>query len=96
MVDNVTGSLSLALAAVGSITSVRVYCRKRPQIQFSVCLLAAPPAGLGRSFGPDAALASLTLGGLLGLSGLLRWGLGSRGCRGLLGGAVGRRRLDLG
>jgi len=61
-----------------------------------VRLLNASPAGLGGSFGPDAALPSLTLRGLLGLSGLLHWGLCRRGRGGLLGGAVGGRRLDLG
>lgn len=59
-------------------------------------LLAAPTTGLGRGLGPDAPLASLTLGGLLGLSGLLYGGLCSSGCSRLLGGAVWRRRLDLG
>lgn len=55
-----------------------LYCRKRSgEFSFiSVCLLAASSAGLGRSFGPDATLASLTLCGLLGLSGLLHRGLG--------------------
>ena len=47
-------------------------------------------AGLGGGFGPDAPLASLTLGGLLGLSGL------HRSVGRLLGGAVGGGRLDLG
>lgn len=61
-----------------------------------VRFLVAPPAGLGRSFGPHATLASLTLGRLLGLSGLLHRGLCSRGRRSLLGGAVRRRGLDLG
>lgn len=57
-------------------------------------LLVASSAGLGWSFGSDAALASLTLGGLLGLSGLLSRGLSRGGC-GLLGGAMWGRSLDL-
>lgn len=55
-------------------------------------LAAAPPSGLGRRLGPDAPLATLTLGGLLALSSLDR----RLGRHLLLGGAVRRRGLDLG
>lgn len=58
--------------------------------------LAAPSAGFGGSLGSARALPSLTLGGLLWLSRLLRRGLCGGGGGGLLGGAVWRRRLDLG
>lgn len=80
-----------------SMTS-SLYCGKTlgTYSLISVYLLTAPPTGLGRGFGSDAPLASLTLGGLLWLSGLLHRGLSSSGCSGLLGWAVWRWCLDLG
>lgn len=82
------GRLSLASSAEGTVTIQSCHI-------WTAGTSAAPPAGFGRSFGSDATLASLTFGGLLGLSGLLHRGFGSRRWSGLLGGAVWRGRLDL-
>lgn len=84
-----------SLDSDSSRSRTTLHCVLRLQKNTCRVLLAAPPAGLGRRFSSDAPLASLILGWLLGLSGLLHRRLCSRGGSRLLSGAVRRRRLDL-